>query len=319
MNRSRYFDEIEDRLSFLAYKLTLRSSMNILNLNLHAEDFYLHFFNVLFGYELINLNSVEQNAAAIDLVDHTRKMLIQVSSTATKAKIESALSKAILSKYKTYEFKFISISKDASSLRNGTYKNPHGLAFDPNIDIFDIKRLLDKTKQLEVNHQKRILDFIRSELKPEPQTIIPETHIARIIGTLASVQWEVGSSYESIPFEIEDKLNFNNLKAANILVEQQAINLPKLSAIYDEFVLSGINKSSAVLTNIRRSYTSQMRRLSGDDLFFAIITELIDVIKKSANYAPIPEDELENCVEILVVDAFIRCKIFLKPKGISQC
>jgi len=177
MNRAPYFDEIEHRLSFLAYKLTLRSSRNILNLNIHAEDFYLHFFNVLFSYDLSNLNAVEQNAAAIDLIDHKNKIVIQVSSTATKAKIEGALSKKILSGYKTYAFKFISISKDAANLRSGTYKNPHGVAFDPKSDIYDIKRLLDIIQPLEISHLKRVYDFVLAELQPEFQTNIKETHI----------------------------------------------------------------------------------------------------------------------------------------------
>ncbi len=315
MNRAFYFDEIERKLSFLGYRLELRSKMNVLNLNIHVEDFYLNFFNVLFLYELSNLNATVQNAAAIDLIDHKNKIVIQVSSTATKAKIEGALSKEILSSYKEYSFKFISISKDAGSLRSGDYKNPHGLSFDPSADIFDIKRLLDLIQPLEISHLKKVYEFVLAELQPELQTSIQETHLASIIGILANIEWEVGESYESIPFAIEDKLNINNLKAANILVEQQAVNHTKLSVIYDEYILSGINKSSAVLASIRRSYSSQMSSLSGDDLFFSIIFEVIDRIKKSANYVAIPEDELENCVEILVVDAFIRCKIFLNPEG----
>ena len=35
----------------------------------------------------------------------------------------------------------------------------------------------------------------------------------------------------------------------------------------------------------------------------------------SNNYAEIPYEELEICVEIIVVDAFIRCKIFENPEG----
>jgi hypothetical protein len=52
---------------------------------------------VLFGWELQNLNVVQQNAAGIDLVDTTNKIIVQVSATATKQKIESALAKGNIS------------------------------------------------------------------------------------------------------------------------------------------------------------------------------------------------------------------------------
>ena len=41
-----------------------------------------------------------------------------------------------------------------------------------------------------------------------------------------------------------------------------------------------------------------------------VIDAVIEKTQNSMNYQPIPIDELELCVNILVVDAFIRCKIF---------
>ncbi|EGQ98798.1 hypothetical protein VCHE39_1684 [Vibrio cholerae HE39] len=52
--------------------------------------------NLLYGYELENLNKVLQNVEAIDLIDHKNKIIIQVSSTCTKNKVESALEKEII-------------------------------------------------------------------------------------------------------------------------------------------------------------------------------------------------------------------------------
>ena len=134
MNRAIYFDFIQSKLTALASNLEASGRLNILNLNLHSEDFYLHLCNLIFGWELQNLNSVNQNAPAIDLVDKKNKIAVQVSSTATKRKIESALTKD-LSAYSGYSFKFISISKDVGKLRSKTFRNPHSLTFDPTTDI----------------------------------------------------------------------------------------------------------------------------------------------------------------------------------------
>jgi len=130
MNRSLYFNYIVSRLSALAVEIELRGKLNLLDLHLHAENFYLHLFNKLFGWDLENLNASKRNVAAIDLIDHKNKIVVQVSATATKEKVESALSKN-LSAYLGYAFKFISISKDGNPLRSMIFANPHNLTFNP--------------------------------------------------------------------------------------------------------------------------------------------------------------------------------------------
>jgi hypothetical protein len=122
MVRKHYFDYIVSKLFALAYEIEFRSKLNYLDLHHHSENFYLHFFNQLFGWKLQNLNVVKQNAEAIDLIDHNNKIVIQVSATATKEKVESALTKD-LSAYAGYVFKFISISKDAA-ITQKTFSNP---------------------------------------------------------------------------------------------------------------------------------------------------------------------------------------------------
>ena len=60
MERADLFNDIEARLSWLVSRIELRGSLNILNLNLHSEDFYLHLLNLLFGWNLTNLNVGKQ-------------------------------------------------------------------------------------------------------------------------------------------------------------------------------------------------------------------------------------------------------------------
>lgn len=138
--------------------------LNLLDLHVHMETFYLNFCNELFGWQLINLNTSSQNAVAIDLIDHSNKIMIQVSATATKQKVEAAL--ASLPKHLAiYRFKFISISKDASSLRNKQFEKPSDLKFDPLDDILDIPAILRYVVAMRAEDQVRIADFLRSELR----------------------------------------------------------------------------------------------------------------------------------------------------------
>jgi len=80
MKRDNYYNYIDEQLHILAHRITSNGKLNMLRLHLHSENFYLHFFNLLYGYNLINLNDVSQNVEAIDLIDYDNKVMIQVSS-----------------------------------------------------------------------------------------------------------------------------------------------------------------------------------------------------------------------------------------------
>lgn len=315
MNRSHNFNYITRKLSALATEIELRGKLNILDLNLHSENFYQHFFNELLGWQLQNLNVSKPNAAAIDLIDHTNKIVVQVSATATKEKVESTLTKD-LAVYAGYAFKFISISKDANSLRSITFANPHNLTFKPQTDIYDITSILKGILVLGIDEQRRIADFIKKELGSEVDPHRLESNLAAIINILAKEDWsQIVSAVETIPFDIDKKIDYNNLDAARIIIDDFNIHHGRVDRIYSDFNEQGANKSTSVLAAIRNFYMTNKVRHSDDDLFFNVIECVVDRIQNSANYTAIPEEELDLCVNILVVDSFIRCKIFKNPEG----
>lgn len=314
MNRSRYFNYIEEKLNFLAFRIQERGKLNILDYNLHSESFYMHFLNLLFTWDLKNLNTVKQNAEAIDLIDNSNKIIIQVSATATKDKIESTLNKD-LSAHKNYTFKFVSISKDAAHLRKLSYKNPHNLSFNPGSDIFDIASILKIVNTLGMEQLQVIYDFIKKELAVDTDPSKIDSNLTRIINILSQENLEVGQEeYEIDYFEIDRKIDFNSLKDAKMLIEDYRAHFNRVDKIYNEFDKSGVNKSISVLASIRNMYIPNKALHSDDALFFKVIDEVKQRIKDSANYTPMPIEELEMCINILVVDAFIRCKIFENPR-----
>ncbi|MBU1241116.1 SMEK domain-containing protein [Myxococcota bacterium] len=318
MKRSLYFDIIDEKLSTLAVRIENRGRLNILDLHLHSESFYQHFFNMLFGWELENLNTIKANATAIDLIDQTNRIIIQVSATNTKDKVESALSKD-LSAYAGYAFKFISIAKDASALRRMTFANPHNLTFAPKTDIYDIASILKIIEALSIDDLRLIAEFIKKELGEafEPQKL--DSNLAAIINILAQEDWrQNASAVETTPFEIEQKIDSNNLDNSAVIIDDYKIHYGRLDTIYSEFDREGANKSTSVLEAIRHDYLINMDRLSGDALFFEVIECVADRVQKSANYKAIPYEELELSVKILVVDSFIRCKIFKNPVGTTN-
>lgn len=315
MKRLTNFNFIEEKLCFLATRIEVRGYLNILDLNVHSEDFYQNFLNLLFGWKLENLNKIQHNAPGIDLVDTTNKQIVQVSATATKHKVEAALSKN-LSKYKGYAFKFISISKDAKKLRSQNFTNPHNLSFDPKNDIFDIPSLLNIIRSMNVDKQQIICDFLKKELKSEPDPDKIESNLTTIIKILSKVDWsQKPSKPETIPYDIPAKISFNQLDKAKDIIEDYKIHYCRINKIYSDFDKQGVNKSLSILDGIRTEYIAIGSVSSPDQCFFSIIKKVAEKIRASANYTPIPDEELLLCVKILVVDAFIRCKIFKNPLG----
>ena len=317
MNRIKYFDYIRRKLVALAAEIDISGKLNVLDLHAHSENFYLNFFKELFGWDLENANKVKSNVEAIDLIANTpEKIVIQVSSTCSKEKIESALNKQLIKDHNNYCFKFISISKDASELRKKDYKNPHGITFSPLNDIYDIASILKYISASDIDCQKKIYEFIKKELGDEVDINKLDSNLATVINILSKEKLEKIEQTPTVDsFEIERKITFNNLDSAKYIIDDYSIHHNRLDKIYSEFDTSGENKSNSVLSNIRTEYIKNIKVKNDDDLFFTIINNIQDKIIKSPNLEKIPTEEIELCVNILVVDAFIRCKIFKNPNN----
>ena len=316
MNRNPYFNYIDEKLHVLARRIETRGKLNLLDIHIHSENFYLHFFNLLYGYDLENLNSKIRNVEAIDLIDRSRKIIIQVSATSTKQKIESTLSKEIIKKHSDYIFKFISISKDASGLRKKDFSNPNSIIFNPVQDIYDVTSILNDILSKNIDELEDIYRFIKKELGGEVDIVKLDSNLAAVINILSKEQWDDNNQSSKInSFEISRKITFNELDKAKSLVEEYCIYYKKVDEKYSEFDLQGLNKSFYVLQAIRKEYLL-LKHLENADLIFSTVIERVkDKVMISLNFDPIPIDELELCIDILVVDAFIRCKIFENPEN----
>lgn len=317
MNRTRYYNYIEERLNFLAYRIEKRGKINLLDLNIHSETFFAELFNILYNYNLVNLNYIKQNTEGIDLIDTKNKIIIQVSATSTKEKIENSLNKGIYLFYKDYNFKFISISKEVSSkLRATEFENPYNLIFDSQKDILDSTTLLRYILNLEINKQKILFEFIKKELGEEISTIKVDSNLATIINILAEEDLDFkNTEINTTVFVIEEKINYNNLNGVRELIDDYKIFSVKLDQKYVEFDRGGKNRSTSILQIIRKQYIKvKNEKKDSEEIFYGVVENIIKIIEESANYKKLPFEELEMCVDILVVDAFMRCKIFENPE-----
>jgi hypothetical protein len=320
MNRATFYNYIEERLTTLCTRVEFRGKINILDYHIHSENFYRDLFNKLYAWSLENLNSKIHNVEAIDLIDKTNKIIIQISATNTKTKIDSALSKPSLasSEYNGFSFKFISIAKDASNLRSLSYNPPSGLTFVPATDIHDVKSILQDINNLDINTLEIIYKLIKSELGKETDALRLESNLSSVINILSKEDLvSVDSNANVNSFEIDRKIDFNSLNASKEIINDYKLYHHIVDKIYSEFDKSGCNKSISVLNTIKSEYVNRSSKLFGDELFNHVISNILKRILQSPNFEKIPQEEMEMCIGILVVDAFIRCKIFKNPNDYS--
>jgi hypothetical protein len=320
MNRASYYNYIEERLITLCKRIELRGKINILDYHLHSENFYRDLFNKLYAWDLENLNAQIHNVEAIDLVDKRNNIIIQISATNAKSKIDNTLSKPSLSssEYNGFNFKFISIAKDADDLRNQSYHPPARITFVPATDIYDVKSILQDINNLDINTLEIIYRLIRSELGRETDALRLESNLSSVINLLSKedlTSIDLNANINS--FEIGQKIDFNNLTTSKGIIDEYKLYHHIVDKIYSEFDKSGRNKSISVLNTIKSEYVGHSSGSTGDELFNLIIANVSERILQSSNFEKIPREEMEMCVGILVVDAFIRCKIFENPNNYS--
>ncbi len=247
MNRNSYFNYIDEKLHVLAHRIETRGKLNVLDVHVHSENFYLHLFNLIYGLKLENLNANRQNVEAIDLIDHTHKIIFQVSATCSKQKIESALEKPILNDYSSYAFKFIAISKEAAGVKKQVYKNPYALAFNPQTDIYDIASVLTDITVKKAEEIKKIYNLVKEELGGEINLVKLDSNLSTIINLLSKEQWDDANKCDSVDsFEIERKITRNELNDAKEIIDEYCRFYGKVDQKYAEFdAMGAINYSYA--------------------------------------------------------------------------
>ncbi len=148
---------IHEKLAILSTEINLRGEFNMY----YIQTFFAELTNLIFGYQLKNINIYERNAKAIDLIDTENKIIVQVSSNNSKVKVQSSLD-GIKEEYKkkNYHFIFISISREAAHLKRQSFKIPEGIIFDPKNDCFDNHTLITHIVSKGNECIKKVSDYL---------------------------------------------------------------------------------------------------------------------------------------------------------------
>lgn len=110
MNKKKKIDRIAELFSRFRAEIEILNSLNLYDINIHAENVIIPILNKIYGLNFINANFFEKNTSAIDLIDVENRIVIQVTSTATGEKIKHTIEQYIKSeKYKEFDTLYIYI------------------------------------------------------------------------------------------------------------------------------------------------------------------------------------------------------------------
>jgi len=323
MVRDVYIPYIVEKFSLLEITIKLSGKLNLTNIHIHAEAFFSHLFNILYDSNYENTNIDTSNEEAIDLKDEVKKSVIQVTSNKTKRKIENTLSKPAIEKLKEdgFSLQFVMISSDCKNLKSNIYINPHNISFIPTKDILDLTDILRRIENLDIDKLVLVYEFFRKEFGDGISQMNTSRNLPVLLNLLAKENLStVKNNLNLNTYKINEKITYNHLdRIKNSTIERNKIYVGLLDKLYKQFDEQGMNKSISVFNKLSFFYEDDLinGNTSNITIFFNVINKTIAYIKSSANYKPIPDEELELCVRIIVVDAFIRCKIFENPGGYS--
>lgn len=318
--REVYFKSIEDKLLLLVHSIKVNGKLNLLDGHLFAEAFFAQFLNILYQYHLHGTNRTKPNYAAIDLVDEVAQIVIQVTSQITREKIQKTLLKSNLVGIRDYRLRFVLITEDAGRLEKHPYQNPSEIHFSEKTDIIDVTRLLADCRDADIETLLQLKNLCDQEFGSSEPPRYETSLLVEVVKLVAKIQVSPATGIK-IPnsFDIQEKIDFNELKPIqNNTISLLQLYSPELDRIYELFALEGTSPA-IVFQKLVSVYQNQ--RIRNPDkrsvvVFLDMVDDLMTYIDKSANMDfSLTMEQKEYFCRVILVDAFIRCKIFENPEG----
>lgn len=316
MELKRLTSIITSRLSYLSSEVRLSGSMNLLDSNVLLEDVFKEILNITYGLKLQNANLIKQNIKAIDLIDCSSKTIIQVSSDNSKAKVQTSLDKIELPKYEGYTFKFVCISKEVSHLKKYHFNVPEGISFNTETDCYDDKRILRDVSAKDIDTIRKLASYLEKSILPATADERRPSVITYVINRLADEPLaEIAVNPDTKSFDLEPKIDFNSLKKWRDIISEYTVFSLLVDKIYRAYDEQGVNKSFAVLSSLHDLYINLASELTGDALFDKLLESVYEIVNKDYKCnESLTREELQMNIKIVLVDAFVKCKIFKKPE-----
>ena len=126
-----------------------------------CEDFFAGLLNIAFGWQL---ELMEKQQTAVDLIDKSRNMLFQVTANSDRRKIQNTICK-FTQKYhepSLNKLRFLIIGKRKKYKK--AFDVPLQIPFDAQDDIWDIPRLIEKFRHFDTKLLQAVGEYVTNEM-----------------------------------------------------------------------------------------------------------------------------------------------------------
>ena len=320
LKHSEYMVKITEKLSMSAFIIKFKGMQAQFDDHKYMEVFYRELLNMVFNYQLENAKT---NQPGYDLIDKKNYILFQVTAEDTKTKVNDTIKKInkISEEYKGYNLKFMIISERDSKLKNGVFDDVK-IVFNPKNDIVDLNYLVNQIGSLPLDRIEDVLAFIDKSLPLSNNSVVSiNNNLYEVVKAIAMNYVEEESvGFEELPmkFKIEDKIRFNDLIDCYATISDLSGYHVFINNIYEQQAREGNTMFERVLRKIQREYRDIIvnnESYSSNKIFHELCERITNQILLDDRLKDeFDRDVLEECVEIIVVDAFIKCKIFKRPE-----
>jgi len=318
MNRQDCQKSIINSLTWLSTQVAVHNRLNLTDINVHSENFYRDLLNLAFDHNLVNINIIDPNAAAIDLGDESNKFAIQVTSTSaltkTRHTVNKFIEKGLCEKY------------DRLVILNITSKTAHTVptvgddsyTLNTKNDIWDIGDLAVMINDLELSKIQEISNFLNQQLYMKPAEKLPRNveTILRLIELISDEEHPAaGEGFLDEPFP-DEKINKRFADHAEFLKQE-------FLTLYQDYgaVLDSIEQESDIgQVKIRR--VSQHLRVYSDDILTECDGDPQKALAKLINnfVGMLNENGFEadtGAAQFYIVKHLIKCNVFPNKETVN--
>lgn len=161
--KQKYINNIIDKLSHLKSYIEIHNSINLNDINIFSEDFFCQLLNMVYGYNLTNLNAISENYPGIDLGDSGHRICVQVTSDRSRKKVEKTITTFKDNNYSdSYDRLLFLVLGDKTNFRKEFESGD--LEFKTQRDIIDIPQIIRDIKSMDLCKIEEVNDFINKNL-----------------------------------------------------------------------------------------------------------------------------------------------------------
>ena len=162
--KARLMRRVIRYLSIWKVSIGLNNDLGLTDIDSDAEDFCCGLLNIILDAQFKNMNLLQMNFPAIDLADNSRRICVQVTSTAEAEKITHTLDTFFdRGLEKDYDRLIVLILGNKRNYRT-KFPQKDDFYFDSAQDIWDITKLLTEIAGLDMTKMNRVEAYLREQL-----------------------------------------------------------------------------------------------------------------------------------------------------------